>query len=42
MQSLLNPKYTSYETQSKLKKFSCVGEMSDYIFEEYKDNIFYM
>lgn len=39
MQSLLNPKYTSYETQSKLKKFSCVGEMSDYIFEEYKDKI---
>ncbi|MBE6625254.1 MAG: acyl--CoA ligase [Ruminococcaceae bacterium] len=39
MQSLLNPKYTSLTTQSRLKKFSCVGEMADYIFEAYKDKI---
>ncbi len=37
MQSLLNPKYTSTEISSKFKKFSCVGEMANSIFEEYKE-----
>ena len=39
MISLLDPKCTSAETVSRLKKFSCVGEMTNSIYEEFKDKI---
>ena len=39
MISLLDPKCTSVETVSRLKKFSCVGEMTNSIYEEFKDKI---
>ena len=39
MISLLDPKCTSAETVSRLKKFNCVGEMTSSIYEEFKDKI---
>ena len=37
MINLTHPSCTSPKTLEKLKKFACVGEMADSIFEEYKD-----
>lgn len=40
MQSkLLDPRYTAPEIAQKLKKYSCVAEMADSIFDEYKEKI---
>lgn len=39
MINLTHPSCTSPKTIEKLKKFSCVGEMAESIFEEYKDQI---
>lgn len=39
MIDLLHPTCTSPKTVEKLKKFTCVGEMVESIFEEYKDTV---
>ena len=37
--NLLEERFTSKETAQKMKKFSCISEMADHIFEEYKEKI---